>query len=122
MSLDGKVCLFHWEEVLLPVYSSPFLAQSVLSLLFLKKRSGEVCTNCQEGERSRGSESEKKVIFFLQVSVKHYSVHMKEMGVGCKHKPVDNCQFPHVLEEINVNCFSKLIHCVSVPGQSESLS
>ena len=41
---------------------------------------------------------------------------MKEVGVVCKHKPVDNCQLPDVLSEMNLNKKFKLIHCAPVPG------
>ena len=41
---------------------------------------------------------------------------MKEVDVVYKHKPVDNCQLPHVLGEMNFNIFKKLIHCAPVPG------
>ena len=41
---------------------------------------------------------------------------MKEVDVVCKHKPVDNCQLPPVLGEINFYFFLELIHCAPVPG------
>ena len=30
---------------------------------------------------------------------------MKEVDVVYKHKPVDNCQLPHILGEMNFNIF-----------------
>ena len=38
---------------------------------------------------------------------------MKEVEIVYKHKPVDNCQLPHVLGEM-IFFFFKLIHCAPV--------